>query len=120
MENPSLGIDIGGDIPDRGGHMRVGFDHILDLADGGENSRMVAVFKFGADVVERQIRQRPHKVHCDLTGEGDVLRAVLPAQILALEGVVAGGLANDDLRRRDKDAVVDDVGSGRNGSFCIN
>lgn len=84
VEKPSLGIDIGGDIPDRGCHTRVGFDHILDLADGGENSRMVAVFKLGTDVVQRQIRQRPHEVHCDLTGEGDVLRAVLPAQILRL------------------------------------
>ena len=70
---------------------------------------MVPVLIMGAYILERKPGQRTHQVHRHLPCHSHVLRAVLAAQILLLEGVVPRRFAYDDVRRRGVGAYPYDV-----------
>ena len=59
----SDGVYIGRDVPHGTGHIRVRFQQILYLSYGAENRRMVSSLIFGADVLQREIRERAHEIH---------------------------------------------------------
>ena len=73
---------------------------------------MVAALVLLADVEQGEVSQAAHEVHGYLAGHGDVLAAALAAQVVRREGIVAGGLLDDDVRRGDVFADADDVLDG--------
>ena len=71
-ERRSVCCDVGGDVPDRFGHLGINPHEIFNLPDGAQ-SRCVVAAQFPANIGQRQVGEIAHQIHRDLTRHSRIL-----------------------------------------------
>ena len=97
LQGTAAGCDVGGDVADNAGHIRVAVHHVFNFPDGAERGGVIASELF-ADVVERQIGKLPHQIHGNLPRHGRVFGTVVSLQVFRLQRIILRRFADDEFR----------------------
>ena len=100
------GVDVGVDVLDDLGNLRVGFGQLLDSVNGVHDGGVVAAFELLADLLEGEVGHAADLVHGDLPGQGGVLGAALPPEGVGVNVVKFAHLVDDDVLRGEEVGLV--------------